>query len=114
MTMDGASMNRARYETTSKRALLGASVAIACGTILLIVMTRALGLDLQRGEDPTPTLGQQLVWYGGLSWIFAVALALGLPLWMLLRRFGLGGGWNALLVCFAATSALEFALARST
>ena len=107
-------MNRVRYETTSKRALLGASVAIACGTILLIVLTKPLGLDLQRGEDPTPTLDQLLVWYGCLSWILAVALALGLPLWMLLRRFGLDRGWTAPRVGFAAPSVLEFAIARST
>jgi hypothetical protein len=107
-------MNRVRYETTLTRALLGAAVAIACGTILLIVLTQPLGLDLQRGEDPTPTLAQQLVWYACLSWIFAVALAFGLPLWMLLRRFGLDRGWTAPLVGFAAPSVLEFAIARST
>ena len=107
-------MNHVCYETTAKRALLGASVAIACGTILLIVLTKPLGLDLQRGEDPTPTLTQQLVWYACLSWIFAVALALGLPLWMLLRRFGLDRGWTAPPVGFAAPVVLEFAIARST
>ena len=91
-------MGPVRYQTTWRRALLGALTAALCGAMLVIVLQKPLHLEYRYPM----TWSEQLIWGAINAGVFDIGLALGLPFWMLLRWFGRGSGSSAAGVGFSA------------